>query len=364
MKKILFFIVCMVVVLHGKAQNYDVYNKFMQQYMNMKMGYMVEDLQSEDGYRVEVQVGKPVPDYYFDRKLNSKSLKGKYVVFDFWATWCGGCRVLSHYMDSLMIKNTDLYTKNNVQLIGVNYKEKLVNKGYDARKYWKEKGFSFPTVDSKGVEAFGDTVHAEHPTAIIVDDKGIIRYRVDGAGPKTASEIMFALWALKFLPESGLPMTLETAQKFAAEGKYMEGLYILYNLPSDKDIDFLKFTYALEVNKYNAEQIFKECVEKYENQDDYQTLMCQFAEKILEENVSELYEPAWRVLTDFYNHGHFGTEKREKVISLSALLQNRYGKSLQQKGLSMLKSILKTAKSDNKDPQLIKSLEEMVEKCK
>ena len=33
------------------------------------------------------QVGEPAPEFYFDKKLNSKALKGKFVVINFWSTW-------------------------------------------------------------------------------------------------------------------------------------------------------------------------------------------------------------------------------------------------------------------------------------
>lgn len=40
------------------------------------------------------KIGDPMPAYDFGGGLNSKALKGKTVVLTYWATWCGGCRLL------------------------------------------------------------------------------------------------------------------------------------------------------------------------------------------------------------------------------------------------------------------------------
>ena len=356
MKKLLFICLSCLFALGTQAQDYTVYNDFMQKFMSMRMGYQVPDKSAPYGYRMVEQVGKPAPEYYLNKKYNSKTLQGKYVIMDFWATWCGGCRVLSHYMDSLMLKSSDQYGEDWIQLIGMNYKENMVDKGYNADKYWKEKGYSFPNIRSKGVTACGDTLHAGHPTAIIIDDKGIIRFRVDGAGRHTAGELMFALWALKTLPESGLPMNMETAKKFLAEGKEMEALYVLYHLPAGEEADVLKFRYAAKVNPWVGESLYKELDERYKDTEAYQTVMRQLAEVILEEKVSALYSTAWHTLKEFSDHGKWGKEDSNKLTRLMSILQARYGRSLQHSALRMLESQQRQAeqKGDTQTANLLK----------
>ena len=338
MKKILLIYLALFVTGWTCAQDYKIFNDFMKKYMNLKTSYTVSDSTSDNGYHDVEQVGKPMPTYYFNKRLNSKTLKGKYVVLDFWATWCGGCRMLSHYIDSLMIKSTDLYTKNKVQIIGVNYKENMIDKGYKAQTYWKEKGYGFPYVGGKGAETCGDSVHAGLPTALIIDDKGIIRYRIDGAGPNTAKEIMFALWGLKFFPESKELINLNTAKKYLSEGKELEGLYILYHLPANEEIDRLLFRYTIHQNKWVAVELFHEIIKRYKETKQYQTIVRNLAEIILEENASNLYYEAWQILKDFLDHGLWKNTSPNEIQLLTGLLQYRYSCYLQQTSINMLKS--------------------------
>lgn len=154
------------------AQDYERLYKFLDQYgSNWKHGYRKE---AADGRSELVnQLGTPAPRYTFSKELNSKTMKGKFVIMNFWSTWCGGCRALCMDLDSLMVKHSNDY--RDVQIIGVNYKETLADKGYKAKEWWKQKAFGYPTTDdNKGVDEFSTTVQAGHPTMMLIDDKGII----------------------------------------------------------------------------------------------------------------------------------------------------------------------------------------------
>ncbi len=78
-------------------------------------------------------IGKPAPDFGGDFAINGKptkisDLKGKVVLIDFWAVWCGPCRASFPHLREL---NEQFHDKG-LEIVGVtNYYE---NFGYDKEK--------------------------------------------------------------------------------------------------------------------------------------------------------------------------------------------------------------------------------------
>lgn len=98
-------------------------------------------------------------------------LRGKVVVVNFWASWCGPC------VDELPVLNA-LAAQNagKVAVVGVNYKE-----GLDTiERFAAAHPFAYPVLRDRGGEMFKAWTAGVMPTTILVDRQGRARWRSVG----------------------------------------------------------------------------------------------------------------------------------------------------------------------------------------
>lgn len=118
-------------------------------------------------------VGKPLPAIKMTDLLGKKhtnaSLKGKVVLLDFWATWCGPCKAASPTMEALHKK----YAKQGLVVIGVNMGEDKPGKAA-AAGYSKEHGYTYNFTYDNDVLASKLGVQGI-PFFVFVDKAGVVR---------------------------------------------------------------------------------------------------------------------------------------------------------------------------------------------
>jgi thiol-disulfide isomerase/thioredoxin len=157
-------------------------------------------------------IGKPAPDFEGDFALNGKptklsDLKGKVVLLDFWAVWCGPCRATFPHL----IKWNEEFKDKGLEIVGVTtYYETI---GFDKKagelkkleeKMSKEqeqdmlKDFAkhhklmhrLMTLPQKEIrKVYGDYKVQGIPEAVLIDRKGNVRMVKVGSGEENAKAL-------------------------------------------------------------------------------------------------------------------------------------------------------------------------------
>ncbi len=100
-------------------------------------------------------------------------LKGKVVILDFWATWCGPCRMSIPGIQRLYEK----YKSKGLEVLGIS---KDSEDGPAIQQFIKELGMTYPAGMPLSQESLTPYATASIPSAFIVDKKGLIQWAQEG----------------------------------------------------------------------------------------------------------------------------------------------------------------------------------------
>ncbi len=172
-------------VFRGKGYNYKMQEQFLRLYKNTfkNDGVLVLDELLNDTKlktREEVKskmINEPAPDFLLPGlkggNISSASLKGKVVVLDFWATWCGPCVAAFPAMQQLVNANK---SDSSVRIYFVDTWQKETDKYANAEKFFTDKPYKLDVYMDTEDKAVKDFKVQGIPTKVIIDKSGVIRF--------------------------------------------------------------------------------------------------------------------------------------------------------------------------------------------
>jgi thiol-disulfide isomerase/thioredoxin len=119
----------------------------------------------------ESLLGEPAPGFQFQgpggQPVSLSDLQGSPLLLNFWATWCGPCRMGMPYLQQIW----DEWQEDGLLLLAINIGESPS----DVEGFMQGQGFSFPVLlDSEGAIAEQYGIQAI-PTTFFIDSDGIIQ---------------------------------------------------------------------------------------------------------------------------------------------------------------------------------------------
>lgn len=126
---------------------------------------------ASDYKRVEMRVGSEMPDFAFTdfngKKRKLSEFRGKYVLIDFWGTWCGPCLRELPYLKAAYAR----FNSRNFEILGMNDDEDT-----SAVKSWlKKNGLPWTQATQASITDFRRSLRVHiFPTTILISPEGKI----------------------------------------------------------------------------------------------------------------------------------------------------------------------------------------------
>lgn len=181
---------------NGKEKGFDQYlNELKSEFRNALQEKLTQGM-----------VNEPAPLFTLHnmdgKEVSLASLKGKVVVLDFWATWCGPCKASFPAMQETINRFAD---NKEVVFLFINTLESKKNPQETVRKYMNDKGYTFNVVfDVKDPNTNKFPIMENYkakgiPAKFIIDKKGNIRFKpvgFSGSNEETVEELSAMIKAL------------------------------------------------------------------------------------------------------------------------------------------------------------------------
>ncbi|GAA5512976.1 thiol-disulfide oxidoreductase ResA [Deinococcus carri] len=118
-------------------------------------------------------IGKPAPEFTLQSldgtRVSLATLKGRPVVLNFWASWCGPCREEAPLFRELSTRQSG----QGLAVVGILFNE---TKEQNARDFIQEYALAYPTLKDPGIDTGVNYGVSGVPETVFIDKDGIVRH--------------------------------------------------------------------------------------------------------------------------------------------------------------------------------------------